>query len=58
MSYKFLRFGIETEFLLTPRDGKDYKNDIEAFVKYVRGVYQSGKNSSWPNMHLDNDGVL
>jgi len=56
MSYKYLRFGIETEFLFTPRDGKDYQGDTRAFAKYVRGVYQNGKNSSWPDMHLDIDG--
>lgn len=56
MSYKLLRFGIETEFLLTPRDGKDYNGDMRAFAKYVRDVYQKGKDSSWPNMHLDIDG--
>ena len=56
MPYKFLRFGIEAEFLLTSRDGKDYKGDLRVFAKYVRDVYKTGKDKAWPNMHLDIDG--
>jgi len=56
MTYKFLRFGIEAEFLLTPRDSKDYKGNLREFAKHVRDVYKTGKDTTWPNMHLDIDG--
>ena len=56
MSYEFLRFGIEVEFLLTPRDGKDYQGNTKTIARWVRNEYQSKKEASWPGMHVDIDG--
>lgn len=56
MSFKFLRFGIEAEFLLTTRSGKGYGGDLEAFAQYVCSMYQTRKEGGWPNMHVDLEG--
>lgn len=50
--HNVLRFGIEVEFLLTPRDGKDYGDD-PTFVKRVHDTY---KEDTWPGMHIDIEG--
>jgi hypothetical protein len=53
MTVDFLRFGIEVEFLLTPRDGKDYKGKTKPFAKWVCSEYTNKKEASWPGMHID-----
>ncbi|KAF9642852.1 hypothetical protein BDM02DRAFT_1857417 [Thelephora ganbajun] len=50
-----LRFGIEVEFLLSPREAHTFK-DIGEFANFVLAFYKSKKDKSWPNMHVDLDG--
>ncbi|KAF9642998.1 hypothetical protein BDM02DRAFT_3123933 [Thelephora ganbajun] len=45
-----LRFGIEVEFLLSPREARTFK-DIGEFANFVLAFYKSKKVESWPNMH-------
>ncbi|KAF9644771.1 hypothetical protein BDM02DRAFT_3131553 [Thelephora ganbajun] len=51
----YFRFGIEVEFLLTPREKRRF-SDIEAFGAFVLCCYQIKKDKSWPDMHIDFDG--
>ncbi|KAF9642850.1 hypothetical protein BDM02DRAFT_1857295 [Thelephora ganbajun] len=50
-----LRFGIEVEFLLTPREAHAFK-DVSEFTNFVLSFYKSKKVESWPNIHVDLDG--
>ena len=55
MSYGHLRFGIETEALLTPRQVQEFKN-LEAFAEYILKDYQVVKHDTWPDMYINLEG--
>ncbi|KAF9642999.1 hypothetical protein BDM02DRAFT_3123937 [Thelephora ganbajun] len=55
MSYEHLRFGLEAELLLNPRDAPEF-DDIKAFVKWILQGYQGFKRPLWPSMHVDLEG--
>ena len=56
MNEGYLRFGIESEVFLVPRQSSDDFTSLEGFANFMIKTYNDKKRTAWPKMHLDIDG--